>query len=250
MTPTQERRSNKGAAWGEATRVLGMLDPRFVGGRQATTSGIVLEGVTGAGKTQTLRALAAHPAFAALVRCGRVFPEEDTLGPFLAEFSNPQRGADGRDAQLRRVVAGLRRSSSVARDRYGAGYGYVLERLHPSAYALMPDRDRYDPFDHVLDALNAKVVLLGIADDEIERRALTRVERRHTRGATRVAELTDAFGSRERVAEAIAAAQARRRAYATLSRLPFLEIDTTAMAWDAYADQIVRFWAGDSEAAR
>lgn len=52
---------------------------------------LILDGVTGAGKSQTLRALQAHSAWPTLLQGGRVIPEEETLGEFMAELQQPNR---------------------------------------------------------------------------------------------------------------------------------------------------------------
>ena len=49
---------------------------------------ILLEGVTGAGKTQTLQALMRHREFPALLGSGRVFDEDETFGEVMTEIQD------------------------------------------------------------------------------------------------------------------------------------------------------------------
>ncbi len=48
---------------------------------------LIIEGVTGAGKSETLRALGRQSAFAARLGPGRVISEEDTLGEVMDEIA-------------------------------------------------------------------------------------------------------------------------------------------------------------------
>ena len=196
--------------------------------------GIILEGVTGAGKSQTMRALQAHPAFPALLAGGPIFPEEDTLGEFMDELRDPAIAPAQRYARLIRVLDNLERAAAGAHGRLG----YLLERFHPSYYALVPEWQLYDAIDGRLRGLNATVVLLIAAPEQLERRALDRVDRQGWSEG-----MIAYFGSRQAANQAIAESQQRRRACARLSRLPTIEIDTTAMEWPRYAEQIVRVWS-------
>jgi hypothetical protein len=202
-------------------------------------NGIILEGVTGAGKSQTLVALQAHPSFGALLGRGRVFFEEETLGELMDELRDASIAPSQHCARLDRVLYELQQAAASAPH----GYGYVLERFHPSYYALLPDWSLYASIDERLLALGCKIVLLYYDRAELEPRSLERVDRRDGDWA---AGMVAYYGSRARAIDAIDLSQRRRRMSLELSRLPHQQIDTTAMDWQAYAGQIIDFWRSTS----
>jgi hypothetical protein len=198
-------------------------------------SGILLEGVSGAGKTKILEALRAHPAFPTLLQRGRIYHEDETLGDLLSDLKRP----DARPLQLcrrlHRVLQKLQRASEID------GYGYILERFHLTYYGLFPDWGLYEAVDRQLNTLNCRIVLLHINPSHIEQRSLDRVDRQDSEWAK---EIIDYFGSREHALQAMALYQKRRRTTGlSLSTLPYLEIETTLMEWPLYAGQIIRFWS-------
>src|SRR3712207_6740681 len=91
---------------------------------QVVISGIVLEGVTGAGKSQILAALHDHPAWGSLLGVGRVFYEEETFGEFMAELDIPGTSNPERCWRLHKVMEELIRGAGGGQGHYG----YVLER--------------------------------------------------------------------------------------------------------------------------
>jgi hypothetical protein len=196
---------------------------------------LVLDGVTGAGKSQTLRALQAHPAWSDLLQGGRVIPEEETLGEFMAELQQPDRSITERLARLYQVLAELEHAALVA----GKNSGFVLERFHLSYYALLPDWQLYRKIDDRLHALQGQLVLLEFAPQHVAERALDRVDRQTS---TWTQEMIAYYGSRAAALEAITLSQTRRQASLALTTLPSLTIETSAMDWAAYADQIITFW--------
>jgi hypothetical protein len=196
---------------------------------------LILEGVTGAGKSQTLRALQAHPAWPTLLRGGRVIPEEETLGEFMDELQQPDLTITERLARLYRVLTELEHAAFVA----DQAAGYVLERFHLSYYALLPDWQLYRPLEERLRALHSQLVLLAVAAEHMAQRALDRVDRQ---ASTWTQEMIGYYGSREAALQTIALSQARRQASLALTMLPFVTIETTAMDWATYAEQIITFW--------
>lgn len=198
-------------------------------------NGILLDGVTGAGKSQTLAALQQHPKFPALIGSGRVFMEEETLGEVMDELSEPNVPPSKHLWRLERVLAELQQDAVTK----PSPCGYVLERFHFSYYALLPDWNLYAPIDEQLCSLHCKIVLLTVSPDEFPNRSLDRIDRRDTdwtRG------MVAFYGSRDAALDAMKTSQARRRQSLHLTHLPSVEIDTTAQAWTAYADQIIRYW--------
>lgn len=164
---------------------------------------LILDGVTGAGKSQTLRALQAHPAWPTLLQEGRMIPEEETPGEFMAELQQPNLSTTERLARLYAALDELEHAALVA----DQASGYVLERFHLSYYALLPDWQLYCSIDDRLRALHGQLVLLEFAPKHTAERALDRVDRQAT---TWTAEMIAYYGSRAAGLEAIAHSRARR----------------------------------------
>ncbi len=97
---------------------------------------LILDGVTGAGTSQTLRALKAHPAWPTLRQEGRVIhviPEVETLGEFVAELSQHNLSTNERRARLYEALDKLEHAASVA----DWPLDNVLERFHLSDHAFV-----------------------------------------------------------------------------------------------------------------
>jgi hypothetical protein len=198
-------------------------------------SGILLEGVTGAGKTQTLQALMQHHEFSSLLGSGRVFDEDETFGEVMAEIREPGISNYHHLRRLERVLALLEQDAGRIQGRVG----FVLERFHLSYYALLPDWDLYAAFDERLARLKCLTVLLHIPEQDLAHRCLDREDRA---GTTWSDDMLTYFGSRLAVLDAIVQSTLRRREAAQKSRLPVLNIDTGSRSWKAYADEIVNAW--------
>lgn len=202
--------------------------------------GLIIEGVTGAGKSQTLAALQQHPKFSALLGKGRVFMEEETLGEVMDELNEPNVPPSKHLWRLENVLQELDRTAAAVNEPWG----YVLERFHFSYYALLPDWNLYAPLDARLAELNCKVVLLTVAPEELERRSLDRIDRRETDWTQGMIAY---YGSRENVLDAMKTSQQRRRDARSLSRLPSIEMETTGQGWAEYAEQIIQWWQEESK---
>jgi len=198
-------------------------------------AGILIEGVTGSGKTHTLRALKHHREFSDLLGSGRVFDEEETFGEFMSEIQEQGIPVQYHLRRLEHVLTLLERKSGSAEKPVG----FVLERFHLSYYALLPDWDLYAAFDERLARLNCRTVLLRVPEPDISLRCLDREDRA---GTTWSDDMISHFGSRPAVLDAIVQSTRRRSEAARKSRLPTLEIDTGARSWEVYADQVVEAW--------
>lgn len=188
--------------------------------------GIILEGVTGAGKSSTLGALlgAAPDTF-------EVFREEETLGEVMDELRDPSLDDEARCRRMPPIVEAL-----TSRRR-----PFLLERFHPSYYALMPRVQLYDAIDAALHRLEAGLVLLHVPEKRLEERSFARAENPEWASG-----MASWFGSASAAIAAIRASQDRRLEYLQHTRLPSLMIDTTAKDWNAYATQIRRFLTSSS----
>jgi hypothetical protein len=198
-------------------------------------AGILIEGVTGAGKTQTLRALRDHDEFSALLGSGRVFDEDETFGEVMAEIQEPGISNQHYLRRLEHVLLQLERHEGIVPDRAG----FVLERFHLSYYALFPNWDLYVTFDERLARLNCLTVLLHIPEQDLAHRCLDREDRAGTAWSD---DMITHFGSRTAVLDAIVRSTRRRREAAQRSQLPLVEIDTGSRSWNQYAEQVVEAW--------
>lgn len=204
--------------------------------------GILIDGVTGAGKSQTLAALRANPDYAQLQGHGRIFYEEETLGELMDELEDPSIPAEQHLARLEQVLAELEQQAA----RPPGAYGYVLERFHLTYYALMPSWQLFEPFDRRLRKLGCIAFLLHYDTGQIEQRSLERADRRESGWAEGMRSL---YGSQAQAVAAIEQSQQRRLDSIALSQLPIYQIDTTAMDWTYYAQMIIQRWRAQREQA-
>ena len=222
--------------WATVATVIGRIEQDLHDDRNnQIVAGIILEGVTGAGKTQTLAALIRHPEFPVLLGSGRVFDEDETFGEVMTEMQEPGISRQQHVRRLEHVLARIERDAGRFRHRAG----FVLERFHLSYYALLPDWNLYAEFDERLARLNFLTVLLQIPEQDLAHRCLDREDRE---GTTWSADMITHYGSRRAVLEAIVQSTSRRREAAHKSRLPVFEIDTGSKLWEAYADKVVEAW--------
>ncbi|HET9129842.1 MAG TPA: hypothetical protein VFO86_02775 [Terriglobia bacterium] len=200
---------------------------------------ILIEGVSGSGKSQTLQALMHHKEFPALLGSGRVFPEEDTFGEVMSELQQP---GISNERRLRRLTHTLELIEGQAVSTRGRS-GFVLERFHLSYYVLLPEWNLYADFDARLARLNCLIVLLSIPEEDIATRCLDRKDRA---GTSWTKDMIAHYGSRESVLDAIIQSVRKRRNAAQMSRLPLIEIETGLGAWSEYANKIVEVWKSRS----
>ncbi len=196
--------------------------------------GLILEGVTGAGKSSTLAALSRCASRPAWLETAHLIDEEETLGELMAEdLQDPSRSVAERTARLTRILGLVSAAPPEA--------AFLLERFHLSYYALQPDWAPYVAMDAALAALGFRQVLLTIPEAEIRRRSLHRVDRAEedwTPG------MIAYFGSEAQALDALLVSRARRLECCAWTRLPTLILDTSTMEWDEIARQIAGFCAG------
>ena len=196
---------------------------------------ILIEGVTGSGKTQTLQALMHHKGFSALLGSGRVFAEEETFGEVMSEIEESGISNEHYLRRLTHILGLVETQVASSRDQTG----FVLERFHLSYYALIPDWELYAGFDERLARLNCLTVLLSIPEQDVAHRCLDRKDRA---GTSWTEDMITHFGSRESVLGAVTQSVRRRRQAARMSRLPLIEIETGSGSWSDYASEIVEAW--------
>ena len=196
---------------------------------------ILIEGVTGSGKTQTMQALMHHKEFSALLGRGRVFAEEETFGEVMSEIQEPGISNQHYLRRLTHILGLVEAQVMSTRDRVG----FVLERFHLSYYVLLPEWNLYAGFDARLARLGCLTVLLSIPEQDLARRCLDRTDRA---GTSWTKNMIARFGSREGVLDAIIQSVRKRRESARMSGLPLIEIETGSEAWSEYASKIVEVW--------
>jgi hypothetical protein len=188
-------------------------------------NGLIIEGVTGTGKTSTIRALTSMASF-------ELFCEDETFGDFMTEWiASPQ--AATRDAQARQHAI----LDTIAAHRSDPTYRYLLERFFPSQYAL--GSDWYAQIDERCANLDCKIVLLTLPTEELRARCLYRAEYADRDWQ----HFIDSYGSEPAALDAIRRSQQRRHDALTKSALPHLVINTSGKDWSAYAEQVIQ-WAG------
>jgi len=186
---------------------------------------LILEGVTGAGKTSTIEALQKIASFALVA-------EESTFDDFVGEFSvDPD--AASRHARSRMTVI-LDQIEAAGDSRH-----HVLERFHFSQIALGSEWKWFRNVDDRCAALNCKVVVLALPGDQLASRSLYRAE---YDGAD-WQHLILLQGSEERALDALRQAQSARIDAIKQSRLAYRIVDASEKAWDRYALEIAR-WMG------
>lgn len=184
---------------------------------------LIVEGVTGSGKSSTVRALHSRASF-------RLYDEQLTFDDFLTHFWDDPRAA-GRRA--------VRRFESILTEiERHPGQHFLLERFHFSPIAVGSDPATYEAINERCAAVGCKTAVLTIPDDQLIWRSLNRREY----GAKDWQSLIARYGSEHGALNLLRAAQNHRIEAVKRSGLSFRLIDTSAMAWDDYALQLAQ-WA-------
>ncbi len=181
---------------------------------------IILEGLTGTGKSHTLAALQRlHLAPSLIV------PEEETFGDLMAELATAALPPEVLVRRLRTICDALPRDRSL---------GFILERFHPSYFALAPTWTFYEALDAELADLGVSLVLLTLPEELLEARSF----RREEHDGADWQNLEAHYGSAEKAMMALQASRARRLEALSHTRLRHSVIDTRAKDWDRYAKAI------------
>lgn len=186
---------------------------------------IIVEGVTGSGKTSTIKALRSLVTF-------QHFGEEATFNGFMRDFAaDPELAARRARDRMATVLDAVETANDSQR--------YVFERFHFSQLALGSDWKWYKPLDERCATLDCKVVALTVPDDQLASRSLYRAEY----GDTDWQGLVEHAGSEQGALKRIRRAQESRLDAIRMSRLEHLIIDTTAGDWIRYACEIADWGA-------
>ena len=182
---------------------------------------VILEGVTGAGKSSTIAALQAMASF-------QLYGEDLTFGDFMSQFWRDADEAARRTSQrLTRILNEI----DPKRD-------YMLERFHFSQIAVGSDPAYYRDINDRCLSIHCKVAVLTVPDERLRSRSLNRTEY----GGEDWQSLIEHYGSEEAALRVLRQAQDRRIEAVENSGLTFCLFDSSTMAWDEYAHAIGR-WA-------
>jgi hypothetical protein len=185
---------------------------------------LVLEGLTGTGKSSTIAALGRLGLAPACV-----VSEEETLGDAMDELPPDGRVGPSFTRRLEAVIARLERERPPA---------FLLERGHLSYVALVPRWELVDAFDARLGDLGARLALLVVPDQALAARSLLREEY----GGADFQAFAERFGSVAAALEALRVSQARRVDALARTRLPHRTFDTSSKDWDRVARDVAA-WA-------
>lgn len=184
---------------------------------------LILEGVTGAGKTSTIGALQSIAAF-------ELIDEETTFDGFVEAFNADPITASAHARN--RLAALLNKIEASDRSR-----NYLLERFHFSQLALGSDWKWYRDIDERCAVLRCRVVVMTLPDEHLASRSLYRAEF----DGKDWQNLIGSHGSEEKALGALREAQSARIRSIEQSRLPCRFIDASAKDWQRYATEISRW---------
>jgi hypothetical protein len=192
---------------------------------------LILEGVTGAGKSSLLAEL--RPLLDARISPNVEFiPEDDTLGNLMTQIRDPDWCAHPTFAALCSVLTRLEEVASET------GKRFLVERFHLTAFALFPHWDCYQRYEERLAKLGTAMVLLTFPTDLAELRSIQRDDRKDWAQG-----LDNWYGSRAQAVDAVVESQRRRVKSLERTKLPFLHIDTREQDWRRYAETVTAYWA-------
>jgi hypothetical protein len=185
---------------------------------------LIIEGVTGAGKSSTIGSLQKIAKF-------HLIDEDATFGDFLLEFfADPDGAARKARDRMMRII------DDITGDDLGR---VVLERFHFSMLALGSGWHWYRDIDKRCAALNCKVINMVVPPELIAQRSL----RRDEYGGEDWQRLIPYYGSEESALNVLRQAQRLRIEALSESLLESNSIETGRKAWDAYACEITS-WLG------
>lgn len=209
-----------------------MIEPKNLTTHYAAKSsygGLLLDGVTGTGKSTILAILSEILGASPGWRRTGIFPEEQTYGDFWDELqANPESPDEYKTRLLAKVVTEVEQARAVDSD-----YHFILERAQYSLYAALPDWRLYASFDERLSRFNPIAILLDISDEALKERSVNRNDRPWARD-----QLIQLHGNESSAIKSLRGTQDRRKEALEFSKIPYRIIDTTSGKWDVHAAEI------------
>lgn len=189
---------------------------------------LVIEGVTGAGKSQLIEAMLARNLESAAATL--VIDEEATLGTVLDDLHIEAWRASPLFPSFDRALERVRHAARTPEQ-----VDVLVERFHLTPFARSGDWEAVRPYDEALSAFGAVQLLLDFPEPLIEQRSILRPDRVDEDWA---AAMDAAYGGRAAAIAAVSKSQSGRRRGLLLSRLPYLHFDTAERDWLRYARMV------------
>lgn len=185
---------------------------------------LIIEGVTGAGKSSVINCLKESP----MLKNALFVSEDHTLGELFSELQNDSISPNKH----------LRRLDKVLIELESVEGSIVLERFHHSYYALGLDWKILRAIDERLVQFKFKTALLDMPESEFTKRSLKRVERKSEEWEQGFLKL---YGNQKSAIEAFKESQQRRKDALKLSNLKCQVFSTMEMDWARTSREILSF---------
>jgi thymidylate kinase len=191
-------------------------------------SAIIIEGISGAGKSKVIAEIQKIMAGCRAENLEVIY-EDTTYGELMDELNDASKTDLDRCKRLESVYDEL-----IAPE---TGKFFIIERFHPSYYAVMPEKDLYEMIDDKMAALGFKLVLLSYSDEKLYERAFN-----HKDGGPGLAERIEAyFGGAEAALNKFVDSKRKREEYLKFTHMDHTIIMTDEMKWAQYAIKILEF---------
>ncbi|HNY10077.1 MAG TPA: hypothetical protein PKK26_00670 [Candidatus Wallbacteria bacterium] len=190
-------------------------------------NGLIIEGISGAGKSKVISEIKKLMAGRTSKKLEVIY-EARTYGELMDELKDASRTDRERCERLENVC------DLIACE---TGKFFIVERFHPSYYAIMPDRSLYEKIDRKMGAMGFKLVLLSYRDENLRERAMN-----HTDGGPKLPQkIEEYFGSAEAAMNKYTDSKARREEYLKFTSMDHMVIMTDEMNWTEYAIRALEF---------
>lgn len=194
-------------------------------------NGLIIEGVAGTGKSTIVSLFKSHSELKVLKPSLEFIDEDQTTGELVAELQNSQLSDEARHYRLHKLIPIIQHQNMHSSFT-------ILERFHPTYFALIPNSQLFKIYDDILSELNFGLVLLDLPNDDLLGRSFFRPE---MEGQNWSESLKEWYGSQDAAINAFIASQQRRRDFLQKTKLKHLRIETTERDWKSYVDSIVHF---------
>lgn len=194
-------------------------------------NGLIIEGVAGTGKSTLLSLLKNSPSLMALRPNFIIIDEDQTIGELVSELRDEAADDRQRCYRLKHLLPRIKEAQSKSQF-------IILERFHPTYFALMPRWDLIEEYDNLLSELGFGVVLLDLPDNLLVNRSFFRPEMENQNWQQG---LTEWYGSQDKAIQAFIESQKNRRIFCHKTKMPVLQIDTRERTWQNYHDEVLEF---------
>lgn len=190
-------------------------------------NGLIIEGISGAGKSKVISEIKKIMAGRSTEKLEVIY-ENRTYGELMDELKDASRTDQDRCDRLENVC------DLIACE---TGKFFIIERFHPSYYAVMPDKSLYEKIDHKMAAMGFKLVLLSYRDENLRERAISHMDG----GPELPRKIEEYFGGAEAALNKYADSKRKREEYLNFTRMEHTIIMTDEMNWHEYAVRALEF---------